>query len=193
MEKNFTHGFTLIEILIAIFIFGILGTVAVNLFVSSLTSQRYVLASQKVSDETALLMESMSRLVREAKRDDFGECIGAGLNFQIVNVGGFSALQFIDGNGKCRYLLFDNVGKKIGEQVSTNRSAGNLTAGLGGYLTSDGIEINDFRFILSGESSSDDLQPRVTLFIDATPRNFPSGNPPRLQIQTTLSQRNLDE
>jgi len=52
-------------------------------------------------------------------------------------------------------------------------------------LTLPGLVIEELKFKLQGESSADNLQPRVTIFLKI-------GSPLKIELQTTISQRNLD-
>ena len=54
-------------------------------------------------------------------------------------------------------------------------------------LTSAGLEVQQFNISLSGATQEDDLQPRVTVFLDIKGKDET-----RIKIQTTISQRNID-
>lgn len=198
MRKQCSQGFTIIETLIAVSLFGIVSVGALNIFTSSIALQRSVLLNQRLESDMSLVLESLSRVIREAQRDDAGDCIELGLNFQEVTVDdnpGLPALQFINGVGLCQNIIFEVATNRIVQQVSSNKT--NASLGSGRYLTSGDIAVEVFEFVLYGEEgpiiSGDLIQPRVTLYIEAVPANFPVGDPPpRIRLQTTISQRNLD-
>jgi len=54
-------------------------------------------------------------------------------------------------------------------------------------LTSLDITVEKLEFVVSGDSPGDDIQPFVTIYIEAH-----TGDSPKLKVQTSVSQRNMD-
>lgn len=182
------RGFTLVEMLVAIFIFSLVISVTVSLFTSGLRAQRNALATQQLLDQTSFTLEYMSRALRMALKEGqqdpiLGRCLSQdGLNYEIVN----SRLKFINHleNDDCQEFFLENG------QLQQNKN--NLAEKV--PLTSDKLKVNQLQFNLRGQLQppSDTDQPRVTLSLKIEGRGFSSGSTPKLHIQTTISQRNLD-
>jgi len=164
-------GFTLIELLSAVGIFGILMGLATGVFVSALKLQKQSFNSQEILSQTSYLMEYISRAIRMAKKDNDGGCTGeSGWNFVFEN----NCLKFKNYKNECQSFCLEN------ERLKEKK--GQIEA----YLTSKDISVKKFNVFLKGEKGDDDLQPRVTIFIEMTKKNK------TFRIQTTVSQRNLD-
>ncbi len=200
-QVNKKSGFTLVEILMSVFIFTIIIATLSGIFVSSVRNQKRALSSEKILSETSYALEYMSRALRMAKKDSTGACITAGAGYNYENPGGdISKIRFIkydtsQGNDVCyEFFLEDN---KIKEKRSIDISD-NFGPALS--LTSNEIIISRFnpldtleplRFKITGAIDSDIFQPKVTIFLEV--KAAEGSQPPKLRIQTTVSQRNLDD
>ena len=185
---NKSKAFTLIEMLVSVTILTLVIGSATGLFISAVRSQVKALASQKLFDEASYIMEYTSRYLRMAKKDTDGTCltaVGSGYGYEIpvaYRIGGDSNLgtgiKFINYQDVCQEFYLDNG------QFKENR---------GGILdlTSDKLEITSLEFNLSGggQPPSDYLQPRVTISMTIKKAGATG---PKIKIQTTTSQRNLD-
>lgn len=167
-------GLTLVEMLVAIGIFSsIVGTIT-GLFLSSLSSQKRILATQELLDQTSYVLEYMSRALRMAKKDLNGTCIQSKTNYATTSNG----IEFLNYTGKeCQKFYLEN------NQLKEFKAGQTLP------LTSQFIKVKSFKILLSGENQEDNLQPKITIFLDVEGRGK---NPPKIQIQTTISQRDLD-
>lgn len=172
------RGFTLVEMMVAIAVFSIIIGAVSGLFISGLRGQRNALASQRLLDQTSYALEYMSRALRMAKKQtsDLPPCLSSsGLNYEIDN----SHLRFINHleNDDCQefFLEDDKLKQKKGGETFD--------------LTSPKLEITSLNFSLSGQSQEDNLQPKVTIFLNVKGKGL---GEPRINIQTTISQRNLD-
>lgn len=58
-------------------------------------------------------------------------------------------------------------------------------------LTSDKINVNSFTIEVAGADQTDTIQPRVTIFLEIEGKEV-VGQPVRVRIQTSVSQRSLD-
>jgi len=170
-------SFTLIELLVSVVIFLIIISMTSGFFVSALRSQRRILPTQELLDQVSYVLEYMGRALRMAKKDLTGSCITAGHNYGTTPNG----IKFIDYNNNCTeyYLDAGQLKKRIGANSWE--------------LTSSKIKVNQFRISLSGvaQPPTDNLQPRATIFLEALGRGR-EGEQPKIQIQTTISQRKLD-
>ncbi len=174
-------GFTLIELLVAMTVFLVIIGAASGLFVSAIMAQRRTLTLQELLDQTSYVMEYMSRALRMAQKEsNAGVCLSSrGLNYEKTRSG--RGLKFINANGICQEFFWDSNNQLKESKTGTEE-----------YLTSAGLEIIFFKIDLSGESQTDDIQPRVTVFLDIKGKVGKPESRPEIKIQTTVSQRNLD-
>ena len=168
-------GFTLIEMMVAVGVFTLLVSAASGIFVSSLRAQRHSLATQEILDQSSYVMEYMSRALRMAKKDDVnGTCTTAGipkLNYAIEG----QCLKFRNYHSECQEFCLD--GGRLKE----------VKGGSENYLTSENLTVEDFSVNLEGQQQTDNLQPKVSIFL-----NIDGKEKSNIKIQTTISQRNLD-
>jgi len=179
LNVKMKKGFTLIEILVAITAFSIVFIAIIGIFVFGIQQQKRVLATQTTLDQISYVLEFMSRALRVAEKDLTGNCIGKNLNYATTSNG----IKFINGledkaDYKCQEFFLDN------KQLKYKKGSNDPLS-----LTSDQIEITSLKFNLIGQSNTDKIQPRVTVFLEAKPKNL---DQPKIKIQTTISQRNLD-
>ena len=181
-------GFTLVEMLVAVLLFSLIIGVISGLFISGIRGQRNALASQRLLDQTSYSLEYMSRALRMAKKQtsDLPLCISSnGLNYEIVG----SHLKFInhlEGDDCQEFFLDSDPGSPTYHQLMQIKGGETLP------LTSAKLEITSLRFSLSGQSQGDDLQPKVTVFLEIKGKGQQIAEQPLMKIQTTVSQRNLD-
>jgi len=189
IKKTSRKGFTLIEILVGIAIFMILMGAAVNFFVSSLEAQQKASISQRLLDNVSYSVEYMSRSLRMAVKAVDNTCIPSGTNYLITH--GDAGIKFIDYNNNCwEFYKDDTPNDAKNYSLVVYKFQGNKKY----YLTADFLDIVSFKVTVKGDGPSDTLQPKVTLFLEAKGKK--SRKPelqPTIKIQTTISQRNLDE
>ncbi len=170
--KQKTKGFTLVELLVGVAVFALVGGIASGILVSGLRAQRKSLAYQELLDQTSYLMEYISRSVRMAKKDLDGSCIGAKLNYQKTSTG----IKFENYQGICQEFYSES------NQLKENK-AGNVYD-----LTSNDLQVSYFNVGPSDTwDQDDDSQPRVTLSFGISGKEQS-----KIKIQTTISQRSLD-
>jgi prepilin-type N-terminal cleavage/methylation domain-containing protein len=195
-------GLTLIEMLVAVTIFSIIVGAIAGIFISGIQSQRRVLATQELLDQTSYVIEYMSRALRMARKElaidpakacllEDSTTILYGQNYQLRDIdqdGEVDGIRFLNYEGKCQQFFLEDG--KLYEIKSTDSSVANF--GSPYFLTSPLLSINSLKFNLSGENQTDLFQPRVTIFLEISGREIKGGRP-KIQIQTTISQRNLDQ
>lgn len=174
-------GYTLIEILVAISIFLIVIAAPTGFFVTSIKGQKKALASQELLDNVSFTLEYMSRAIRMAKKDKGGDCIDKKLNYQETYFG--QGIKFLNYQNECQEIFLDGDGR-LKESINGSAPV---------PLTSDDLYITYFK-IASDESwgQLDNLQPRITLSFEIKRKNPRPEMEPKIKIQTTISQRNLD-
>ncbi|MDO8443460.1 MAG: prepilin-type N-terminal cleavage/methylation domain-containing protein [Candidatus Azambacteria bacterium] len=162
-KTNKNSGLTLVELVVAVGIFGLVVTVVFGVFGLALTSQRRIIALKNVEDNARFSIELMAREIR------------TGRNFS----GGIGSLSFI--NAKSESVIY-----RLNSNVIEKSSDGGIS-----FLPVTGPEtiIDYLNFYLAGQAAGDGLQPRITITIGATSRiNNQSAN---LKVQTTISGRFL--
>lgn len=178
-------GLTLIEMLIAVAMLGIIIAATSGLFISSLNYNQKVLATQELIDQTSFSLEYMSRDLRMAKKDISKNCIPDGESYEITTNG----IKFFSYNGDCTefYLYVDGDGKRYAKKKITSPlpNAGEWN------LLSDIFQIDFLKFNLSGGKPYN-YQPKVTILLGVSGRLTRMLGRPKVQVQTTVSQRNLD-
>lgn len=176
-------GFTLVELLVAMLVFSLIIGAASNLLFSSIASQRRILATQSLITQTSFIQEYVSRSIRQAKKELSSPAVclttsGRGYNYEITHSG--SGILFIDRQNRCREFFLENG--RIKEGIS----------GVEQYITPDELVVLSFNFTIRGESQIDNLQPRVTFFLDMTSVGVKAESQASIQTQTTISQRKVD-
>jgi hypothetical protein len=122
-----------------------------------------------------------------AKKDLTGECLTtAGQYYNYETNAEKNRIRFINYEDQCQEFFLE--GNQLKERKSSDNKASNFQSS--SLLISGNFQLNSLLFSLSGHSQSDDLQPKVTIFLDILGGN--QERPPEIKIQTTISQRNLD-
>lgn len=155
-------GFTLIETIIALAVFGIAASIAVNSFISGLNVQRKSLTLQEAQNELRAALESMSREIRMSHITWPSESRQPLLIIE----------TFPDGNA-VNYSLSASVPK----QIKRNSVP----------FTSDDIEIDNLTFQVT---DSDDPPVLVTIIIQAKTLGAYAGQ--EINLQTTVSTRDYE-
>ena len=127
--------------------------------------------------------------------NDPGTCLSQkGLNYEIpveYQIGGNenlgTGLRFINvlENSDCQEFFLENGQLKYKRKIITAPPGETLD------LTSNKLEITSLKFKLEGKSQNDNLQPRVTIFLEVKGKGEIEASQ-KIKIQTTISQRNLD-
>lgn len=184
--KMKNKAFTLIEILVTTTIFVSIFSIISGLFFSALKVQRRALAFQELIKESSYVMEYMGRQLRMAQKSDFGhDCAFEDPNYKNYLVGAEGdSIAFRNYDDECWTFSLDSQRLKVTREDSSNSFED--------FLTSENIKILDFKINLSGDGTGDEIQPRITLLLKARGGGLKTEQMPEIQIQTTISQRNLD-
>jgi prepilin-type N-terminal cleavage/methylation domain-containing protein len=160
------HGFTIVELLVALTIFAIVVSVAVGGFVRALRIQRQLAAFVAANGNVSLAIEQMSREIR------------TGHDFSTPSAG---ALTFTNARGEIVTYALDDEHHTMTRQVGTGAPAA---------IVSETVQVTSLQFYLQFERSDDQYPTRVTIALVITPQaNGLSTTAARLQ--TTVSARNL--
>ena len=180
--KMKSRGVSLIEMLAAVAIFAITVGAISGLFISAIRTQRRILATQELLDQTSYVLEYMGRALRMAKKDTSLVCLLTAKNYE----NGIDWIRFLKfesatGTDVCYYFY-----------LSGNRIYESKGGAAGISLTSEKLTVNFLKFVVSGDDlPTDTLQPRVSIFLEIFGKGA-TGEQPKIQIQTSISQRPLD-
>ena len=215
-SKN-SKGFTIVEIVVAMTIFILILGVAVNIFISAVAQQRKILSEQQLVNQMSYVIEYMAKALRMAIKDEARDCVKelyiyepeepeAGifvLTRQNLGEGSFRGIRFLNasntndlGEPICQEFFLDlDDGKNIFKEIKSANSHADLSTGNAMPIVSEKIEITSIKFAINGDinkyyaSNIDSVQPSVTIFLEA---KIVGDDRPAKQIQTTISQRNLN-
>lgn len=165
-----TKGFTIPELLVALFVFSIGVGAAMSLFVSGISFQKSASSFEEYSSQTSAFFEYLSRSLRQAQKDLTGACLSlTGLNYELFDAN--SRIKFINQKGECQEIFLEAgiVKEKIGGVNPVN-------------LIPTNLQVSALVFSLLGAGQQDDIQPRVTFTMTTSHGT----------LQTTVSQRTLD-
>ena len=180
-----SKGFSMVELIVVITVLLLIITTATDLFISMISHQRRVLFSQELLNQTSYAVEYMSRALRMAREEGESDtCLETtGSNYEITHDG--KGIKFINhsNNDICQEFYWNSTEGRLEE--SKNGGVSYIP------ITSGSLVVNSFNIKLYGDSPDDTEQPRVVLTMDIQFRG--SSDQPRKIIQTTISQRNLDE
>ena len=176
--KKSDAGFTIPELLVSLFMFSLIIGGATNLLLSGIIAQRSSLAMQELLDQSSFVVEYMTRSLRQAQKSLDSDCLAdPGLNYEITQGG--QGVKFLNVQGQCQEFFLE--AGRIKERLPAPQ-----------FLVSDNVVVTSLQFILQGENQDDDLQPRVTFAFEIEGRGVKPESRPKLQFQTTISQRNVD-
>jgi hypothetical protein len=119
------------------------------------------------------------------------DCLSsADLNYE---TSGNQDLRFLNYTCTCQRFFLEAATGRLKEHKDWTLVGGVPSGGTENYLTSDKLKINSLKFNLSGQSQSEspNYQPRVTIYLEIEGREA-AGSRPKIQIQTSISQRLLD-
>jgi|SRR3989338_1720903 len=185
-------GFTIPELLVSLFVFSLVLVGAGGLLISGISVQRRAGAQQELMDQASYLAEYMSRTLRQARKelsDIPSNCLttaGRGFNYELNP--DKNRIRFLNRNGVCQQFFLS--GTQIFEQTSADGTA--LNFGSQAALTSDNFQVTLLQFYISGAGQEDNVQPKATFAIELKGKVLQAGFQPVTQIQTTVSQRNMD-
>lgn len=162
-------GFTIVELIVAVFVFSSVSLIASGVFVSAVKFNRKALNIQRADENTRNILEMMAREIRVANTID-----GSDTNCPASSVSSLSFTHPV--NGKIRYFL---SGTEIHREIDNKDSV----------VSSGNIRITELKFCLKGLGAGDQKQARVTVQMA-----LESGQGNEMitsRAQTTLSQRRI--
>ena len=176
-------GFTLIEIIVALGIFGLVMMITLGAILAIVGANKKAQAYHAILNNLNLSIETM---VRDLRTGYDYECGSGG---DCPTLGGTSVTfvsnqyaQFVDDEG-IEYQVeygYDANEKRIYKKVGSDKQ----------FLTSDQVEITQLQFFVNGTNRTDDIQPQILILIKGNAKI--GGQRADFNIQTFVSQRRLD-
>jgi prepilin-type N-terminal cleavage/methylation domain-containing protein len=172
----YRRGFTLVELIISIAVFGVLVSIAMGGLATAMRTQRQTTALIMVNSNIPFALEQMAREMRTGN-GFYCTATGAGAP---CPAGGSGDVVFTNARGDLVEYAYDAANKVI------TRSEG---GGAPVDITSRNVEVQYFVFhVLGNEAFPDEYPARVTMVVGAAPRETTiAGNVVR--FQTSVSAR----
>lgn len=159
------QGFTLIELIVAMTLFITVLSVVLTLLNMSLKAHRRVIALQNVEENARFLMDFITKEVR----------------MSTINSSTEASLNITRSDGELVIYTFSSG--RIERTTSTPSNSG--------PISSDQVIING-SFHVEGISGGDFAQPKVTISMEIKGTGAKIEEQAKINIQTTISQRNFD-
>lgn len=179
-NKQKSKGFTMIETLVSIVIFGVISIILVNVFVSVLNTQKRILQNQEIMNQASYTLERLTKIIRMAKNDVTGGCVGTALKNYSSTA---NSITFLDYDDHCTQFILE--GTAIKEKKSTS---GDSSFESNQAVTASSVKVDSFLIQVVGDAVN--AQPKVTMTIKMSYNTLFSS--PNLIVQTTISQRKLN-
>lgn len=168
-NENSRAGFTLVELIVAIAVFATVVTLVSSIFVSSVGSQRKNMNNQDVLDNGRYVLETMGRAIRQSTIVTSDGTISGAAGLTINHpTKGLAVRYFLEGG-----------------QVKET-SGGNTTT-----LSSSNVSVQGLTFVVQGNGSTDNTQPRVVISLSLKNSQGLSATENVINLQTTVTPRNL--
>ncbi len=164
-------GFTLVEMIVAIFVFSVVMVISTGALVSIIGANRKAQSVKSVMNNVAFSLDSMTRALRVGTDYDCG--------VSLCERDGSNALTFTDVDGRVvQYRL----------NTSTNQIERDIDGGGFQALTAPEVTVDRLMFYVDGVDA--DGQPRVLIVVGG--RAGVGKSETVFNIQTLVSQRSLD-
>jgi len=181
--KNYSEGVTLIELIVAIGLFGVAATIITGTVLSMLVVQDKAIAIRAAMDNLGFAMEIASKDIRTGSGySSSGSTFSFTSAYDIANAAG--DLCPPSGIPGCPDGTRDTISYRV--------TGGQFQKGINGKftpLTAPEIIVDSIYFNVTGETNMDDWQPMVTIVLGAMAGKK---SETKINLQTTVSQRKID-
>jgi prepilin-type N-terminal cleavage/methylation domain-containing protein len=183
VTSHFSRGFTLVEMIVSVFMFTIVMLVAVGALTSVLDANRRAQSNKVIMNNLHFALESMTREIR------------VGTDYVVTGAQGSSNFSFTDKDGcGITYDLIDtndDGNNEIVRSVDAANPTCTKDASTDIPLTAGEAHVTTLEFYVSGTDSGDQEQPHVIIIVRGI-----AGSTERTQIpfnlETFVTQRFLD-
>lgn len=169
-------GYTLVELMVAIGLFGFVMTITAGAYLLMININRQTQGLASGINNLSFALEGMARSVRTGSSYNCGgtgDCLS-----------GASTFSFTDSSGNPVTYALGTQTDELGALVGT------ITAD-GVALTVPSVNVTGLTFYASGTSSSDELAPSVTMSVSGTV-NVGPGNTQSFTVETRAVMRGSD-
>jgi len=215
-RQKMQQGFTLIEMIVSVAIFSIVATITVGALLILIGTNQQLQTEQNIMTNLSFALDSMTREIRTGTNyycvarpnynssgpfNEGGGHESLGLSTQDCSEGnsspsnnlqGVSVAESgdsITGSGANRILYYYDSGDSSGGS-GVGRIMRRVGDGPMEAIVSSGLDIVNAEFFVTGSAAGDNVQPTVTIVIEAQDLNDTSGK--TYEMQTTVVQRDLD-
>jgi len=158
-SKNKKNGFTLLEMIVAIAVFTVVMTMAMQSILNINNAQKKIESFRTVSDNLNFALDAMSREIRTGRSYNFD-----GTDFSFTNAKSENVTYSLESGQLVRLADSDKF-----------------------PLTDSKIIISELAFALVGESPGDNLQPKVRINLSAS-AGMKNKESTKINLQTSVSQ-----
>ena len=155
-------------------LFVIIVTIAVGSFISAMRTQRVLVALMAVNDNASLAIEQMARDIR------------TGTEFCIDTNNSCNTSKLVFTNYRGEQTIY-----QLGTKTVSGDNIGILQKGTQ-QITADNVNVQNLKFIVSGNQSNDNYQSRITIIfkVAVPPKGAIGVGGVATNLQTTISARN---
>ena len=183
MRTNQQAGFTLIEMIVSVALFGIVMLVSVTALVALIDANRKAQALQSVINNLNIAIDGMSRAIREGSNyrcgsASGGDCTTGDRIFYFDPYGGNTS----DPNDDWLYEFRDGRIYKSENGLVSGQVA----------ITSQEVTIDSVTFYVFGSSRFDIVQPKVMIVIKGSAGTTKANVKTSFHVQSTAVQRIID-
>ncbi|OHB19248.1 MAG: hypothetical protein A2666_00110 [Parcubacteria group bacterium RIFCSPHIGHO2_01_FULL_47_10b] len=187
-QQKQQHGTTLIELLVATAIMGIIVITLGATLVQVIKGERRAIALQNVQDNIRFALEIMGKELRLAQPMNPVDIAPCNSDRNYV-VSGANDIAFKSDEGDCiRYWVSNGqLMKQVDEDTDGSVDSQ-------GAVTSNEIFINSLTFtkLFDDVGENPNHQPSITINIDVSSKNLAFQDASTMRLQTTVTQRSLD-
>ncbi len=176
-------GFTLVEMIVAVALFGVVMLVSVTALVALVDANRKAQALQSVINNLNIAIDGMSRSIREGSNYRCGssggsDCTGGGSIIYFEPYGGDSLLASDD-------WVYEFRDGRIFKSENGNTS-GEVA------ITAAEVTIDSVQFYVFGSQRGDAVQPKVMMVVKGSAGTTKANVKTTFHVQSTAVQRILD-
>ena len=185
MKRSSQAGFTLVEMIVAVGLFGIVMMVSVTALVALVDANRKAQALQSVINNLNIAIDGMSRSIREGSNYHCGTTTSGGDCPSGTN----TAIRFEHYGGNTAVTTDDWIYEFRDGRIfkSTNGSTGGEVA-----ITASEVTIESVRFFVFGSTPGDTTQPKVMMVIKGSAGTAKANVKTNFHVQSTAVQRVID-
>ena len=183
-------GFTLIEMLVAVFVFSVIMTISTGAIFSIVSANKTSQALKSVLDNLSSAVDSMSRNISYGTMYNCSGDPGQEIDFSKSTscLDGDKIFAFTDKDGHYVSYFFDDTNGVLDGVLQ--RCEGSVPDGNCTQLTAPEVHIKDMKFYVAGAGPSiDEGQPSLRVTISGYAQSGSSKS--EFNLQTMISQRSL--